>query len=391
MRILILGSYPVYAFSKQLGIDSKSSLRVTSWNKNLANGLSQINGVKVHFITSTKTIPYTQTVEQGNLKLTFFVSPPKMNMFTLFEYTRYHVQKIINEFQPDIVHGIGTEHIWPYIAVRSDYPHVVTVHGVMSEIVKKIPTSFFSRKRFFAWLEKKVLKKAQHLISINPYVEFVLGKYTNAKIYSVENPISEVFFNGKAKPEQSQDILYVGTIEPIKDQMTLLQSFKGIVMNGKLHKNVILIMVGSLNDVEYYDEINRYIKRENMSSNVEFKGFVFPEELAVLYKKSSMLVLSSIGETAPMCIAEAMCCGLPVVSTQVGGVEHMVTDGETGFIVEPRDPQILAQAIIKLLESPELRRKMGYRARNVAKKRFHPKIIAEKTAQVYRSILDNSG
>ena len=142
MKVAMLGAYPVYGFAEELGIDPRAFQRVTSWNETLAGALAERDDVEVHFITGTKVIPRTRTVQRGQLKVTYFVSPPRMNMLTLFQYTRWQVHRLLQEIEPDVVHGIGTEHIWPYVAVTSHFPSIVTVHGVMTEIVRKVPPSF---------------------------------------------------------------------------------------------------------------------------------------------------------------------------------------------------------------------------------------------------------
>jgi glycosyltransferase involved in cell wall biosynthesis len=387
MKILLLGAYPVYSYLDELGGGSRVVPRITSWNENLAKALSKLEYTEIHFITGTKIISETTTVDRENLQVTFLVSPPRTNMFSGFEYTRYHVQKIINRFQPDIVHGIGTEHIWPYIALRSRYPYVVTVHGIMSEINRKIPPPVVSRKRFFGFLERQVLKRTKHLITINPYVKEAVGKYTSATMYSVENPISELFFRSKAEPDSSDKILYVGSIEPNKDQITLIHAYSKVLKQLDPSNNAELIFVGPVHDVAYDRLLRQEILEAGLEKRVRFEGFLLPDQLCRLYASAGFLVLSSIQETAPMCIAEAMSCGLPVVSTRAGGVEYMVEEGVTGYTVPPRDPGALARAMLRLMEAPGRRSEMGCRAKQVAKQRFHPDLIARKTHEVYKKIL----
>ena len=69
-------------------------------------------------------------------------------------------------------------------------------------------------------------------------------------------------------------------------------------------------------------------------------------------------------------LIEAMMAGLPVVATEVGGVPELVEDGVTGFLVPPRDPDALAEALQKLIANPELRRRMSQAGRKKALKEF---------------------
>ena len=387
MKVVLMGAFPVYDYAEELGIDPKSFQRVTSWNENLVNGLAGLPEVEVCFITSTKLIPKTRTIRRRNFSVIFFVAPTKANLLTGLQYTRWAIHRMLRKIKPDVVHGIGTEHIWPYIAVTSSFPSVVTVHGVMSEIVQSVPTPRISRQRVFAALERQVLRRTEHLISINPYVRSALGKYTCAQTYIVENAVSECFFRCRARPGVSQRILFVGDIQPGKDVLSLVDAFAMSVERVSSADHIMLSVVGPISDHEYHRKLRDLIRHRGVEHRIVFRGFMLPEELAREYEQAALLVLPSLQETAPMCIAEAMCCGLPVVATRVGGVEYMVQDGETGFLVEPRDPEALAEAMGQLMSSPILRERMGTRAREIARKRFHPDIIAEKTLNVYETVL----
>ena len=79
--------------------------------------------------------------------------------------------------------------------------------------------------------------------------------------------------------------------------------------------------------------------------------------------------------------------GLPVVATGVGGVLELVEDGVTGFLVPPKDPKALAEALRKLIENPELRRRMGEAGRKKAHEGFTLDRMLRETEQVYMEVL----
>ena len=389
MRVTMMGSYPVYGFARELGVDPKALQRVTSWNETLAATLAERDDLEVHLITSTKVIPRTRTVQRGRLKVTYFVSPPRMNMLTLFQYTRWQVHKLLDEIDPDVVHGIGTEHLWPYVAITSRFPAVVTVHGVMSEIVRKIPPSWLSQRRLFAWLERWVLKRTRHLIVINPYAASVLGRYTSARTYPVENATRELFFDQCASPQDGKYILFVGSIERRKALDVLIDALAQL--RSKTEGTApVLVIVGPVTEPQYGVGLRQHIADLGLKDSVQFRGFLLPGELAGVYAGASLLVLSSLEETAPACITEAMAAGLPVVATRVGGVSYMVSNGETGFLVEPGDVETLAARIETLWHDPELRKQMGNRSKVVARERWWPAMIAEQTIQVYQRVLETA-
>ena len=83
------------------------------------------------------------------------------------------------------------------------------------------------------------------------------------------------------------------------------------------------------------------------------------EQVVRLLQQSDVFLLPSLSEGISNAVLEAMACGLPVVTTECGGMREVVTDGVEGFVVPVRDPEAMAGALIRLIESPDLRCKMG--------------------------------
>jgi len=106
---------------------------------------------------------------------------------------------------------------------------------------------------------------------------------------------------------------------------------------------------------------------------------------------SDIFVLSSNWEGLPRSIIEAMMAGLPVVATKVGGVPELVEDGVTGFLVPPKDPGALTEALQKLIADPELRRRMGEAGREKALQEFTLDRMLRETEKVYREVLGSKG
>jgi L-malate glycosyltransferase len=90
---------------------------------------------------------------------------------------------------------------------------------------------------------------------------------------------------------------------------------------------------------------------------VRFLGAV--PRAARLLPHFDVFVLSSVWEGMSNGLLEAMAAGRPVVATRVGGNPEVIVDGESGLLVPPRDPQALADAVLRLLRDPELARRMG--------------------------------
>ena len=100
-----------------------------------------------------------------------------------------------------------------------------------------------------------------------------------------------------------------------------------------------------------------------------------------------MLALPSWTEGLPLVVLEAMAHGKPVVATPVGGTPELVTDGETGLLVPPRDPQALAAALQRLLEDAELSRRLGEAGRRRVEERFSLDAMNRRVLQIYDEVV----
>ena len=389
LKVVLLGNYSAYPFVEELGTTYRSIRRVTSWNETLAGALASLPGIEVHVITSYKGEKTIQ-VRRGRLTVTYLVIPKLCNALTLYGYTARMASLLIRTLEPDIVHGIGTEHIWPFVAVRSNYPSVVTIHGVVNEIVKKTHPPLFSRLRYFGLLEKRVINRTRHLIAISPYIQRMVEHNSSNRVYPVENAVSNRYFEVIASPSRSKTILFVGHTGKGKGLRTLVEAFAQL-KRRKVAADWRIHVLGPVHEGNYYDGICQTIEAEKLQSDISFKGFLLPSEMTEEYRTAAFLVLPSKQESAPMCIAEAMACGIPVVATPVGGVPYMVADGLTGFLCSVNNNEILAYRMLEFMEHPAFRDRCGKQAKLDAERRWKPEKIASQTLQVYQDILDGQG
>jgi glycosyltransferase involved in cell wall biosynthesis len=100
-----------------------------------------------------------------------------------------------------------------------------------------------------------------------------------------------------------------------------------------------------------------------LNSVVEICGQMHPEQVRQRLQKADVFLLSSLSEGISNAVLEGMACGLPVVTSAVGGMAEAVTDGVEGFVVQARDPHVMAEALANIWYQPELRRTMGNAAR----------------------------
>ena len=113
------------------------------------------------------------------------------------------------------------------------------------------------------------------------------------------------------------------------------------------------------------------------------------EDMADVYASSRIVVLPSYAEGLPMVLLEGAACARPLIATRVRGCQDIVRDGENGLLVPVKDPQLLAEAIIKLLNDKILRERMGARGREIVVNEFSAARIAGETIGLYRRLLEH--
>ncbi len=117
----------------------------------------------------------------------------------------------------------------------------------------------------------------------------------------------------------------------------------------------------------------------------------YRDDVTRLYCAMDLSVLTSLTEGLSMTVLESMSHGLPVVATRVGGNPEMVVDGETGYLVPPRDAAAFAAKVVELLQNSGLRSRMGRAARGRIEQHFQLKHTAQHYIEVYDQVLPPDG
>ena len=138
-------------------------------------------------------------------------------------------------------------------------------------------------------------------------------------------------------------------------------------------------------DGVYQQVLERQARRLGIADRVRFTGFRL--DVPALLAASTVSVLPSLSEGLSNTVLESMAAGIPVVTTSVGGTPEAVTDGETGLLVVPRDPPALARAIGRVLDDPDLARRLGENARDRIERQFSLERMARTTEDLYRALV----
>jgi glycosyltransferase involved in cell wall biosynthesis len=146
-------------------------------------------------------------------------------------------------------------------------------------------------------------------------------------------------------------------LEPIYNVECAIRCFAHILDR---FPHAILKIAGNGTDES---SLRAYVRELDLNGSVKFLGNVNRSEIVNLYDEVDIFLNSSNVDNMPIAILEAMASGLPVVSTNAGGIPYLVQDGRTGFLVNLNDHQAMAKKIIQLLESPVMARNIVKEAR----------------------------
>lgn len=162
--------------------------------------------------------------------------------------------------------------------------------------------------------------------------------------------------SGKPEPKR---VLYVGRLDALKGVDLLVEAFSCLIKRGV---DAELQIVGGGSADEFRRVLGR-ISELRLSDRVKMPGVLPQSELVDVYSSATCIVAPSFHETFGLAVLEAAACGTPAVAADVDGLRSIVVDGETGYLVQDRDPEEYADRIAELIENDEIRSRMSFAAR----------------------------
>lgn len=180
--------------------------------------------------------------------------------------------------------------------------------------------------------------------------------------------------------EEGDPLLVVpARLEPQKGHRVLLKALRRVVQEFPR------VRVACMGEGSLRPELEREAEKLGLASSVKFVGFQAnaPEWFAA----SDFIILPSLYEGLPLVAIEALACARTVVASAVDGTPEIIVNGVTGLTVPPGDPLALAEAILELLRSPDLRRNLAHNGRVLVEENFNRDIQVKKTQDIYLRIL----
>lgn len=347
----------------------------------LCQHLSEIPDIEIDVLVPDSDCQNVEVKILSGIKVTFL---PKIKQHPIARVLAPKAARAIADFADrgdyDLVHIQAA----PEWSTHINQPVITTIHGINEQDMLFRGGSALKRKLIWPlirWSEQRKRSSIKNLIVISPYVRSAIGGALKGRSWDIENPVRGDFFHVRRDPEPNT-IMFAGVVTSRKNVARLITAMAKV--RDEL-PNAKLLIAGSLSDQVYAKLCEAEVERLNLQNNVIFLGSLSVEEMQSQLRRSQIMALTSLQETAPLSIEEAMAAGMPVVSSNICGMPYMIQDGITGALVDPKDIESIASGLLKALRL-DLAAAAAVSA-NIARQRFSGTVVAEQTAAAYREVL----
>ena len=330
---------------------------------------------------------------------------------------------IISHENPDIVHIFGTEypHALAVSKVCKGKTKVVAgIQGMMGlcaeEYTYALPESIVNRSTFRDFIKgdnirmqaDKFLERANNEKKLLENLEFVIGRTTadkefalsinpNLEYYKLNETLRDNFYSQRWDIDKcdKDTIIFSQADYPIKGFHIFIEI---LALVCKKRPDTKVIVTG--NNITRYDTIKEKLKissygkyirdlinKYKLGGNIVFKGMVEASEMCHLMMNSRLLAVSSVMENSPNSIGEAMLIGLPVVSSNVGGIATLIDDNIEGLLYNLNDIEDAAEKIFRIMADDELAASISKNAMKKAGILHSPENNYKDMIDIYRNIV----
>jgi glycosyltransferase involved in cell wall biosynthesis len=399
MKIVWLCNYSLAFFKNKIDVAFDSSaFHPTTWIFYMLEEIKRRSNVELHLITTSNILDKNYKFQENNITYHLIRRLPELPSLQLKVFNRLDryigltqkivnkkILKLVNEINPDIVNAHGTD--TPYAALMNelDCPTIVWMQGMINQVINFENTSNMKKRLKF---ENDALTRQKHYITFPGEMEETILRFNpSAKFYNIYHPNPEYVFAMKNENyETDADIVFNGAIVKRKGVEDLLNAVS-IVKNSL--PAVKAKIIGYPGDRNYFLHLSKLIEEKGLLENVRFIGFLEKhEDVLREMKKSKILVLPTHVDTGPRSVAESITIGVPVISSNIDGLRNMITNNESGILVEVGDIESLANAITKLLNDAQLRDRLADNAFRFAQENYLPKNVIDKVLDTYKHVIN---
>lgn len=345
-----------------------------------------INGENVYVLTSDIGVRNKIDANKSNKKVKYFRAMPIIFRNPITMGLVFHLWN--NEYDVIHAHSIHSFPTLISLILRKNSKFIITAHGVAPDnsnlLVNFVWKLYIPIAKYLCAhsdnlivLGKREKEKLIKLLNVDPEkIEVIPNGIDIAEI--PDDKIIRNFVN-KFGLDRFKIILYAGRISPIKNLELLLNAFSII---NKTVKNTKLLLVGPI-DERYRDALSKLANDLFIGNDIVFTGEVSQQELFASYMISYFFVSLGTWEGLPTTMLEAMFFAKPCIMFDSGGIEDIIRDGETGFLIRAADREVVAQRMLFLLGDEEQKNSMGKNAREEVLEKYLWRLCFNEIRNVY--------
>ena len=378
--------------SIRIGFDAKRVFHnrtgLGNYSRNLLSGLTTLYPQNEYYLYTPRP-PASGTSDFFTPGANIQIKTPRKYYHKKFSalWRSVYLKEFLEQDEIQVYHGLS--HELPFRRKPEIIKTVVTIHDL---IFLKYPELYpMIDRAIYEWKVKNACKIADKIIAISEQTKQDIMEYYHVpeeKIAVIYQNCDEAF--GKPLPKKELDrvmekydlpknyFLYVGSITERKNVLKLVRAFDYL----KKYSDMDMVLVGSGGN--HKEQVEQYIKQNNLTKRVKMYHEVPDEDLPALYRQALVFVYPSIYEGFGIPIIEALYSKVPVITTMNGCFPEAAGPG--AVYVNPESANDIAQAMENFLLNPNLRTKLATAGYKYVQK-FTAKSFAEQTMQVYREVL----
>jgi glycosyltransferase involved in cell wall biosynthesis len=284
-------------------------------------------------------------------------------------------RSLIRRFRPDLVQVHFMDPTLNVLGWAHTKPLLVSVWGSDVAMPRNAVNELFRRYG---------LRSADIVTATNPLLEYMVRSHVglSAKVEVIPFGIDlDLFQPGFPPPRTPFRIGFVKHLEPVYGYDILIKA--AALMHREIGSMELVIVGGG----SRLNHARGLVQELGINDMVSFLGRVPNDQLPGLLGGFHALAMPSLSESFGVSALEASACGVPVVASRTGGIPDVVRDGETGFLVPPRDPAALAERLAWLAGHPSEASRMGAEGRRFVERHYNWTACAERMELVQQQLV----
>lgn len=322
-------------------------------------------------------------------------------------------KKVIDLVKPDIVHIHGTEENFGLVCQGIQYPHVISIQGLLSSIKYKLFAGYTKEeaKKYEPYIYKLLLsgveymEKSFHKNSIREQIiikncdniigrtkwdyDCTLSMNPLRKYYHCDELIRKEFHDNQWTPRNHRKIIRLtttisnGIYKGVETIFRTASQLKAVGIDVKWD------VIGISPNDSIIKTTEKLLKTNHKEIGINLCGRKSATEIIEVLKQTDIYIQASHIENSPNNVCEAMLLGMPIIATMAGGTSSLLADNKEGYLIQDGDPYSMAGAILHCIDNYQEAVICGTNARQTALKRHCTDNVISRIVSIYKEIIEN--